>query len=198
MPLLDELHSQLFTKPPVPTADFTGKTIIITGANVGLGKEAANHYARLHALKIILAVRSVEKGEAAKADIERAQKLAAGTIEVWKLDYSSYASCKQFAAKAATLDRIDAVVLNAGITTEKFELFEDNESQVTVNVVSTALLAVLLLPALRATANNHPNVTPILSIVGSGVHAYTKFPERTSDDIFATLNDPKKARMSDR
>ena len=198
MPLLDELHSQIFTKPPVPTADFSGKTIIVTGANVGLGKEAVKHFVRLHAAKVILAVRSIEKGEAAKADIEKEQKVAPDTLEVWKLDYASYASCKEFAANVAKLNRVDAVILNAGITTEHFEIFEDNESQVTVNVVSTALLALLLLPTLRSTAANHPNVVPVLSIVGSGVHAYTKFPERNSQSIFDTLNNSKTARMADR
>lgn len=197
-PLLDELHNQFFTRPPVPTADFSGKTIIVTGANVGLGKEAVKHFVKLGAAKVIIAVRSIPKGEAAKAEIEQGSKISTDVIDVWQLDYSSYASCKQFAAKVATLDRIDAVVLNAGITTEKFELFEDNESQVTVNVISTVLLALLVLPALRASAAKNPGTTPIISIVGSGVHAYTKFPERKEPSILAACNDPKKARMSDR
>ena len=197
-PLLDELHNQFFTRPPLPTADFSGKTIIVTGANVGLGKEAVKHYVKLHAAKVIIAVRSTSKGEAAKAEIVRDCKVPADVIDVWQLDYSKYASCKEFAAKVATLDRIDAVVLNAGITTENFELFEDNESQVTVNVVSTVLLALLVLPALRASATKNQGTTPIVSIVGSGVHAYTKFPERKEPNIFAACNDPKKARMSDR
>ncbi len=197
-PLLDELHNQFFTRPPVPTTDFAGKTIIVTGANVGLGKEAVKHFVKLHAAKVIIAVRSTSKGEAAKAEIVRDCKIATDIIDVWQLDYSKYASCKEFAAKVATLNRIDAVVLNAGITTENFEIFEDNESQVTVNVVSTVLLALLVLPALRASAARNKGTTPIISIVGSGVHAYTKFPERKERSILAACNDPKKARMSDR
>lgn len=197
-PLLDELHNQFFTKPPVPTADFSGKTIIVTGANVGLGKEAVKHFVKLHAAKIIIAVRSTSKGEAAKAEIVRECKVAPNVIDVWPLDYSKYASCKEFAARLATLDRVDAVVLNAGITTEKFEIFEDNESQVTVNVVSTVLLALLVLPALRASATKNKGSTPIITIVGSGVHAYTKFPEQKERNIFTACNNPKKARMSDR
>ena len=197
-PLLDELHNQFFTKPPLPIADFTGKTIIVTGANVGLGKEAVKHYVKLHAARVIIAVRSIPKGEAAKAEILRECKVAADVVDVWQLDYSKYTSCEAFAARVATLDRIDAVVLNAGITTEKFELFEDNESQVTVNVISTVLLALLVLPALRESAAHNKGTTPIISIVGSGVHAYTKFPEQKEPSIFAACNDPKKARMSDR
>lgn len=91
------------------------------------------------------------------------------------------------------------MILNAGIATEQFQLFEDNESQITVNVVSTTLLALLLLPILRASARRHlESGPPVITIVSSGVHAYTKFPERKNPNSLATLNDPKAAVMSDR
>ncbi|KAI4250283.1 MAG: hypothetical protein L6R42_008780, partial [Xanthoria sp. 1 TBL-2021] len=50
-----DLLSQLIYKPPPPTASFANKTIIVTGANTGLGKEAATHFVRLGAAKVILA-----------------------------------------------------------------------------------------------------------------------------------------------
>ncbi|RDL40251.1 uncharacterized protein BP5553_00230 [Venustampulla echinocandica] len=198
MPLRHELHSQLFTRPPVPTADFSGKTIIVTGSNVGLGKEAVQHFLRLKASKVIMAVRSVRKGEDAKIEITKNYKTAASALEVWPLDYSNYASCQDFAAKVATLGRVDAVVLNAGIATEEWELFEGHESQVTVNVISTTLLMLLILPTLYATAEKYPSVTPVLTVVGSGVHAYTKFPERENPKIFDSMDDKKISRMGDR
>jgi retinol dehydrogenase 12 len=49
--------------PPVVTADLTGKTVVVTGANIGLGFEAAKHLARMNPKKLIIAVRSQEKGE---------------------------------------------------------------------------------------------------------------------------------------
>jgi FlaA1/EpsC-like NDP-sugar epimerase len=49
--------------PPVVTADLTGKTVVVTGANIGLGFEAAKHLARMNPKKLIIAVRSKEKGE---------------------------------------------------------------------------------------------------------------------------------------
>ena len=70
MGILNDISTQLFHRPDYPTADFSGKTIIVTGSNVGLGKEAVKHFVRLRAKKIIIAVRSVAKGEAAKAEIE--------------------------------------------------------------------------------------------------------------------------------
>ncbi len=58
---------------------------------MGLGKEAARHFVGLNAQIVILACRSVEKGEAAKKDIESTTKRA-GVVEVWQLDLGSYNS----------------------------------------------------------------------------------------------------------
>lgn len=195
--LLLEVYSQLFTRPPFPTNDFTGKTILVTGANVGLGKEATAHFVRLGAAKVIVAVRSIEKGEAAKREIETALERP-NIIEILELDLSKYSSVKNFAANLAQrYDRIDHAVMNASIATEDYETFEDNESTITVNVVSTTYLILLLLPILRKSATKY-QTTPIISVVSSGVHAYTTFPERKTPSPFATLNDPKLAVMTDR
>jgi len=59
---------------------------------------------------------------------------------------------KAFAARAAELDCLGAAVLNIGIPTEKFEMLEENESTITVNVISTILLGLLLLPTLQSSA----------------------------------------------
>ena len=120
------MHSQMFVTMPVPTQSFSGQTVIVTGSNAGLGKEAANHIVRLGAEKVILAVRTISKGEAAKEYIE-AKTGRKGVIEVWSLDLSSYASVQAFVKKAETLERLDAVLENAGVLTETFSLAEGNE-----------------------------------------------------------------------
>lgn len=125
--------SQLFITPPKPTTSCAGKTIIVTGANTGLGKEAATHFVRLDATKVILACRSLDKGEAAVRDIE-AQTGRKGVVEVWQLDLGSFESVKAFAERARGLKRIDVLVENAGINTEEFRLVEGMESTITVNV----------------------------------------------------------------
>ena len=86
------LHSQLFVSLPEPTATFAGKTVIVTGSNVGLGKEAARHYARLGASTVVLAVRNLEKGEAAKTDIDQSTGCGPDVVKVWQLDLASYQS----------------------------------------------------------------------------------------------------------
>lgn len=120
-------YSQFFITPTYPTTDCTGKTIIVTGANTGLGKEAARHYVRLNAAKVIIACRSAERGEAAKNDIETTTKRQ-GVVEVWQLDLASYQSVKDFAQRAKGLARLDTVVENAGISKFDFAMMEDNES----------------------------------------------------------------------
>ena len=196
MGIFSDVHTQIFFKPPVPTEDFSGKTIIVTGSNVGLGKEASKHFVRLNAHKVILAVRSIKKGEVARAEIE-AETKRTGVVQVYELDYSSYASVKSFAARVNELERIDIAVLNAGVATERFEMSENNEITITVNVISTALLTLLLLPVLRSSASSY-KIEPVISVVGSGVHAWTSFPERKTPNSLATLNNETTADMKDR
>lgn len=67
---MDFFYSQLFERPAYPTSSYTGKTVIVTGSNTGLGQETARHFARLGASRLILAVRNLDKGHNAKHDIE--------------------------------------------------------------------------------------------------------------------------------
>ena len=87
------LVKQLFIRLPYPTSSFAEKTVIITGSNTGLGKEAARHIARLGAETLILAVRSLEKGEAAKRDIEKSTKCGKDVIQVCTWTWRATAAC---------------------------------------------------------------------------------------------------------
>jgi retinol dehydrogenase-12 len=46
-------------------ADLAGKTVVVVGANVGLGLEAARHFARMNPGRLIMACRNMEKAEKA-------------------------------------------------------------------------------------------------------------------------------------
>lgn len=186
------IRSQLLVRIPYPTGSFAGKTIIITGSNTGLGKEAARHYARLVASRLILAVRSIDKGNAAKVDIESSTSCRKNIIQVWELDMGSYANVKDFAAKVnSELERVDIFHANAGLARKHYHTAEDNEETITVNVVSTFLLAALVLPKLKETAKLH-KVHPTLAITSSGGHSFAKFPQKDALEgkIFSTINDP--------
>ncbi|KAL4889998.1 NAD(P)-binding protein [Aspergillus ambiguus] len=192
------LCNQFFVHPTVPAdgADtFADQVVIVTGANVGLGLEASRHIARLGAQKVILAVRNVAAGEAARESIETSTGRA-GVCEVWPLDLASYASVQAFAQRAAQLPRLDVVVENAAVATRDYQRAEGHELTVTVNVLSTMLLGLLLLPTLRESARRHPLAPkPRLAIVVSEVHAWTSLPERAADRILDTLSDEASADM---
>jgi NAD(P)-dependent dehydrogenase (short-subunit alcohol dehydrogenase family) len=185
-----------YTSLPYPTKKFTGQTIIVTGSNIGIGLEAARHFVRLDAAKVILAVRALSKGESAKSSIESSEKRT-GVVEVWELELASYASVKAFAEKAKGLERLDVVVENAGMYAFEFKMAEENEKTITVNLVSQFLLGLLLLPKLRQTSVSF-NKESVLTFTGSFVHLLTKFPERKAEHIFEELARKETARIGDR
>lgn len=157
-----------WTPLPYPTKLFTNQTIIVTGSNIGLGLEAARHFARLDAAKVILAVRSKLKGEEAAKSIEESTNRP-GVCEVWEVDMGNFASVRAFCERAAALDRLDVVVENAGIATPTYKQVEGFESTIAVNVVGTFLMALDMLPILRKSAEK-TGVKPRLVIISSGIH----------------------------
>ncbi|PHH68727.1 hypothetical protein CDD80_7286 [Ophiocordyceps camponoti-rufipedis] len=185
------LYNQLIKSMTYPTDSYAGKTIIITGSNSGLGKEAARHYVRLGASRLILAVRSPEKGASAKADIQGPEPNPAVQVSVWQLDMASYASVQDFAARVeAELDRVDVVLLNAGLARTRLVLAEGNEEMVTVNFVSTFLLAALLMPKLKETARRYSSRRPTLTVVASATHGHTQLPQKSAPTghLLQTIN----------
>lgn len=188
------IGAQLFGNAPKPTTSFAGQTVIITGSNTGLGFEAAKHVVRLGCAKLIIAVRSVDKGETAKRSVVQTTGCDANVIEVWPIDLTSYESVKAFAERAdRELDRVDVLLENAAVASVEWNWVQDNERMVTVNVVSTFLLAFLMLPKLKATAAKF-NTKPRLTFVTSDTHYLVDFKEKDAPEgIFNRLNDKAKS-----
>jgi NAD(P)-dependent dehydrogenase (short-subunit alcohol dehydrogenase family) len=174
--------------PIYATAENTsGRTFIVTGSNIGFGFEAAQHLVAAGAAKVILAVRNVPAGEEAKAKIE-ASTGRTGVAEVWEVDLANYGSVKAFAKKAATdLDRIDAVVQNAGLIPKEKSVAEGHSLIVTVNILSTFLLTFLLLPKLSESAAKYGTL-PHMAIVGSSYGFQKEFWDTVKDDPLAKLD----------
>jgi NAD(P)-dependent dehydrogenase (short-subunit alcohol dehydrogenase family) len=106
-----------FSTTDIP--DMTGRSVIVTGANSGIGRAAARALARAGA-RVVLAVRDPEKGRAAAATMP-------GETDVRPLDLASLASVREFAA--AWKGDIDLLINNAGVmvppltrTVDGFEL----------------------------------------------------------------------------
>lgn len=91
------------------------------------------------------------------------------------MDLNSYASVKAICKRAEELKRLDIVVENAGIAVPTYEEVEGMESTITVNVISTFLMALLLLPTLRKSALKY-NTIPHLVIVASDAHEQVHYP----------------------
>ena len=196
-PILQYFNSHLFLKLPIPSQSFAGLTIIVTGANSGIGLEAARHFVRLDATKVILAVRNLQKGNEAKESIIASTGKEESIIDVWELDLASRTSVEAFAARANSLERLDIVVENAGVLTHDFSLAEGHEQMITVNVINTIFLAFLLLPKLRSTSTQLKKEV-VLTFTGSLTHWLAGFPERNSANIIQGLDNKDKADMRQR
>ncbi len=184
-------NNQFKAKPqwPAPGTSLSGKTAIVTGGNTGLGYETASQLLDLNLSHLILAVRSPEKGDAAANKLRKVYK---AKIEVWKLDMDSYESIQAFARRVESLTRVDIVLLNAGVMKLTFTTVKSTGHQETiqVNYLSTALLAMLLLPTLK-TKGKSAGVTPHLTIVSAALTLAAKFPNRNSVPLLPSFDDPK-------
>ncbi|KEF52195.1 uncharacterized protein A1O9_11822 [Exophiala aquamarina CBS 119918] len=195
------LKGQIRT-PPMPEVDLTGRTILVTGANSGLGLDAAKLLIRLNCSTIVLACRSIAKAEATQ-DVLRTVSSRNGktpTLISFELEMTSFSSVASFANRCKELPRLDAAILNAGIDVLEFRLAEGYESTITVNVISTFLLATLLVPTLRTSAKKY-NITPNLTITGSAVHFWTEPKLLTTPktgQIFHSISNQQTADMKGR
>jgi NAD(P)-dependent dehydrogenase (short-subunit alcohol dehydrogenase family) len=131
-----------WTKQQIP--DLTGKVIIVTGGNSGLGYESVKAFAEKGA-EVILASRSVEKGEAAKAEIEKENP--AGKIVVMPLDLTDLSKIRGFADSfLKTYQRLDVLLNNAGIMMTPYFLTGDGfEGQFGTNHLGHFALTGLLM-----------------------------------------------------
>lgn len=134
-----------------------GKTILITGANTGLGKQAALECVKRHAKKVILACRNLDRGKKAAQDIREATKAINNInteIDVMELDLSSLESVRKFCAQVNEQEsRLDILVNNAGVFRCPFSKTEDGfEMHLGVNHLGHFLLTNLLLNLLKKSA----------------------------------------------
>jgi NAD(P)-dependent dehydrogenase (short-subunit alcohol dehydrogenase family) len=190
------LKSQLLVTPQPPPKDLTlaGQTAIITGSNSGIGLECVRVLLGHQLSRVVLAVRSTQKGEDAAAELRK--KHPAARIEVWSLDMLSYDSIRAFVQRCASLERIDFVILNAGLAQLKFRINEStgHEEVFQVNYLSTAALAMLLLPTLK---EKRPKGQPgRLTIVSSGLALTASFANRDAEPLIPSFDDPAGWNMS--
>src|SRR5580704_6113081 len=129
-------------------ADMQGKTVLITGANQGIGKISAVELGKMGA-KLILVCRNAEKAKAAVADIEKA---GAKDVELIVGNVGSQADIRRIAAEVrAKHDHLDVLLNNAGVlVTERRETVDGVEETFAVNHLGYFLLTNLLTDLLKA------------------------------------------------
>lgn len=137
-------------------------TVLVTGGTLGLGYECALHVAQqCPHYKVLIASRSNKDNAAVSIN----QKTGHGNVEYLKLDLSSLAKVRSFAADYAkgAYPPIKALVLNAGLQILDLDYTEDKiESTFAINHVGHALLFYLLSPHLAEEAR--------ILVIASGTH----------------------------
>ena len=142
------MKAEKWTTDNIP--DQAGRVVIVTGSNSGIGYEAAKVLAEKHA-QIIIAVRSLEKGEAARTTILASTPEAKVTVS--QLDLANLQSVKLFSEKFhQQFNRLDILINNAGIMIPPYSKTVDGfESQMGTNHLGHFALTSLLYDLLSNT-----------------------------------------------
>ncbi|KAF0392042.1 NADP-binding protein [Gigaspora margarita] len=136
-----------FTFDKIP--DLTGKVVIVTGGNAGIGYITCRELARKNA-HVFLLGRNIEKGQAAVESIK--SEIGNKDVEFMHLNLKSLKSVKECAENFLARNLpLHILINNAGITTETFSLTEDGiQEEFGVNHVGPFLFTKLLLPKIKA------------------------------------------------
>jgi NAD(P)-dependent dehydrogenase (short-subunit alcohol dehydrogenase family) len=143
--------------------ELSGRTVVVTGANSGLGLEATRSFAREGA-HVVMACRDVDAAEDARDEVRDA--VAGASLTVEELDLADLDSVRSFADSVADLGRIDVLCNNAGVMAiPRSETTDGFETQFGVNHLGHFALTGLLLDSLRAAPD------PRVVTQSSGIHA---------------------------
>ena len=131
--------------------DMTGKTVVITGGNSGIGRETARVLAGAGA-KVVITARDKARGESAVSALRSANQ--GGQIELVVFDLGDLGSVRSGAEQIlAICDRIDVLVNNAGVVlSDRLESADGYEATLAINHLGPFLLTKLLLDRLEQSA----------------------------------------------
>lgn len=152
--------------PLPPAGSFAGQTVCVVGGSTGLGLAAAEHCVNLGAAEVIITSRGVSRAGAAKEYLEKRAAAVASTAGASEcrvtgmiLDMNRYDSVVAFAEDLKKIKAgrggIDFILLNAAVIQSRFlQSPEGWQEELQVNTLSSVLLALLLMPWLRAERKN--------------------------------------------
>ncbi|CAG2165002.1 unnamed protein product [Oppiella nova] len=151
----------------VPKNSMKGKTVVITGANSGVGKETARELA-LKGARVVMGCR--DRHSAQQLIQQMNKDLAFKPNIVYKnIDLCSFASVKEFAEDIIQNERsVDILINNAAVFGPPFALTVDGfESQFQTNHLSSALLTLLLSPKLQTSSQMSSHRSRVLMITST-------------------------------
>ncbi|MFA9391407.1 MAG: oxidoreductase [Prolixibacteraceae bacterium] len=133
--------------------DLSGKIIIVTGGNSGLGYESVKAFS-MKGAEVILACRNMDKGEKAKGEIMKLNPT--GSIQVMEIDLMDLSSVKKFADQIIQkYSKLDVLLNNAGImATPYFQTKDGFEAQLGTNHLGHFALTGHLLQLIKITPNS--------------------------------------------
>ena len=154
----------------------SGRVVMVTGANAGMGKEIVFALAGMGAT-VVMVCRDSGRGEAARREVQ--ERSGSGDVELLVADLSSQQSIRNLVSEfAASHDRLHVLVNNAGITQpRRIETADGLESVFATNHLGPFLLTNLILPLLTASAPSR------VVMVASGAHTMGKID---FDDVQAS------------
>lgn len=173
--------------------DQSGKYAVVTGANSGTGKETVRRLAGAGA-RVVMAVRTISKGEQARAEI--LAQYPAAQLEVRRIDLADLASVKEFAdALIADGTPIDLLVNNAGVMAPptRMTTADDFELQFGSNFLGPFALTLHLLPLLLAAP------APRVATMSSGAASFgrIRFDDLQWEQGYRSITSYAQSKLAD-
>lgn len=180
----------------ISPAECAGETYIVTGSNIGIGLETVRHLVAQKTTRVIMAVRSLDRGEAARQGCRefnrRHGRRSSVAFSTSHRTNRSGRSPRELSGSTGSMPWCRTRCLRRWTGKSP----KDGEQSITVNIFGTMLLAVLLVPHLRKCSSQF-GTTPTISFVGSGMASSVEGELRKLDreNIFEDWNNQDKFPM---
>ncbi|KAH8824772.1 hypothetical protein DL96DRAFT_143948 [Flagelloscypha sp. PMI_526] len=163
---IDPILGRILPSSRPRSTDLTGKTALVTGANIGIGLEAARAFAAMGGT-VIMACRNQSRGDAAREQILAASKgsISPDKLQVEIMDVGDFDSIQSFITRWGDKP-LDILINNAGVTLGTYSKSTNGlELSYVTNMLSHYFLTLSLLPVMRPNAR-------IVNVSSVGSYAY--------------------------